>query len=151
MKTKDEIMAEARSNIAKFHAGNLELEVEDEPRQVNLPPLAVEDRSVRWRNFHAEREADRRRARAELRRKEGKMANAPTPAPAGPMTKDEMFEALGEALGIAREQIRRELRAELAGEISELKGQVTAILALLGGTKAADIIALPRKRPSDAA
>jgi len=77
------------------------------------------------------------------------MANARTPAPAGP-SEDEMLAALGEALGIAREQIRQELRAEqtaelaaLKNEIAEVRGQVAALLALVG-TKA-DITHLPRR------
>jgi len=147
---KAAILAEARRNIASLHEGNLQLLAEDEPRQVSLPPIEVEDRAARWARFHAERELDRRRARAQLRRKEEKMANAPTPAPAGP-SEDELLAALGEALGIAREQIRKELRAEhaaeLAGlknEIAELRGQVGVLLNLLSGSKG-DVVALPRR------
>jgi len=50
-----------------------------------------------------------------------------------------------------RERTEREdSLAPLRREVAELWGQVSALLTLLQGAKA-EVIALPRKRPSDAA
>ena len=54
-------------------------------------------------------------------------------------------------IGTAAQPIEREdSLAPLRREVAELRGQVSALLTLLQGAKA-EVIALPRKRPSDAA
>jgi hypothetical protein len=144
------IMAEAKRNVAKFHAGNLERDEVEPPRQVSLPPLEVEDRAARWRNFHAERDAGRQRARAELRRSEQKMVNNATTA-AGP-SEAELVKILGQCFAEERKRLGEALRAEhvaeladLKNQIAELRGQVGTLLSLLSATKGGDVVALPRR------
>jgi hypothetical protein len=142
---RDRIMAEARSHIAKFHAGNLEPVVEDEPRQVDLPPIAVEDRLGAWRTWHAEREADRERARANLRRSEQKMIDAAhaATAPADPTGFSERQEKI---LGM----VVSELRAEIQTAIGELRAEFNVMRSIDKGD-VIDLPALPLRRRSDAA
>jgi len=64
-----------------------------------------------------------------------------------------LLNAIGEALVLERQRERTEREDSLAPlrrEVAELWGQVSALLTLLQGAKA-EVIALPRKRPSDAA
>ena len=64
-----------------------------------------------------------------------------------------LLNAIGEALVLERQRERTEREnppAPLRREVAELRGQVDALLTLLEGAKA-EVIALPRKRPSDAA
>ena len=67
--------------------------------------------------------------------------------------RDVVSEAIGTALALDRQRERTEREDSLAPlrrEVVELRGQVSALLTLLQGAKA-DVIGLPRKRPSDAA
>jgi hypothetical protein len=64
-----------------------------------------------------------------------------------------LLNAIGEALVLERQRERTERGDSLAPlrqEVAELRGQVSALLTLLHGAKA-EVIGLPRKRPSDAA
>jgi hypothetical protein len=64
-----------------------------------------------------------------------------------------LLNAIGEALVLERQRERTEREnppAPLRREVAELRGQVDALLTLLEGAKA-EVIGLPRKRPSDAA
>ena len=64
-----------------------------------------------------------------------------------------LLDAIGEAFALERQRERTEREDSLAPlrrEVAELRGQVSALLTLLQGAKA-DVIGLPRKRPSDAA
>jgi hypothetical protein len=64
-----------------------------------------------------------------------------------------LLNAVGEALVLERQRERTEREDSLAPlrrEVAELRGQVSALLSLLQVTKA-EVIGLPRKRPSDAA
>jgi hypothetical protein len=67
--------------------------------------------------------------------------------------RDVVSEAIGTALALDRQRERAEREDSLAPlrrEVAELRGQVSALLTLLQGAKA-EVIGLPRKRPSDAA
>jgi len=64
-----------------------------------------------------------------------------------------LLNVIGEAFVLERQRQRTEREnclAPLRQEIAALRGQVSALLTLLQGAKA-EVIALPRKRPSDAA
>jgi hypothetical protein len=154
------VLAEARANIAQFRAGNLE-PVEVEPRQVNLRPLVVEDRTARSLRFHAEREAERTRTRAKMKAEEQRVSNENARnSDAWNAWYDQRITAALEAhpftklqeeiLGATIAELRKKLRDEFAEQIGELRAELN-VQRSIESSKILDLPALPLRRRNDAA
>jgi hypothetical protein len=160
MKTKDEIMREARAHVAAFHAGSLEPDVEVETRQVNLPPLEVEDRRARSLRFHAEREADREQAIRERRDEERKSSEQRARASADWNSwveqkinevgfNERQTDIIVRTIGGVISELRKQLRDETKAAVDALRAELTNAKAHESGK----ILDLPNplRRKSDAA
>jgi hypothetical protein len=132
------IMAEARSNIADRR----ELERDTAERRLDADMQRLRRKSLEPKpmlyKIHINEPTD----------SSIYQASAPT---AGPSER-ELVEALGGAFAVERQKIREELRAEQAAElaalknqIAELRGQLGVVLTLMSGSKAADVVTLPRR------
>jgi hypothetical protein len=141
---RDRILAEARSNIAACR--KLERDAADRQRDAADRQLEADIRQYLDKQPPMYRDPPRDLIRKTHFTETPAATHAPLPS------ERELNEILGQCFAIERAKIREELRAEQAAElaglknqISELRGRLDVVLTLLSGTKAADVLTLPRR------
>jgi hypothetical protein len=137
------IVAEARNNIA---AGR-ELERDAADRRLEADMLRLR------RQYRETKPMLHRDAPSIIHKvKENALVDAPAPAPAPLPSPAELNAILGQCFNIETKRMGETLRAEqmaelsdLRNQVAELRGRLDVVLSLLSGSKAADVVQLPRR------